>query len=85
MAFAVLLLVASQPAALACATCFGKSDSNLAAGMNAGIFVLLLVITSVLGGLAAFFVYLARRASLVAHNSVPVGYPAHLHEELKKV
>jgi len=44
-----LLLGACQPSALACATCYGKSDSNLAQGMNAGIFVLLLVVTGVLG------------------------------------
>ena len=80
-----LLLGAWQPSALACAACFGKSDSNLAQGMNAGIFVLLLVITGVLGVFAAFFIYLARRAVLVSEHSLPVEFPAQLHEELKKV
>ena len=36
-----LLLSASSPV-LACTACFGQSDSNLAKGMNMGIFALLL-------------------------------------------
>jgi len=53
-------------AARACAACFGQSDSNLAKGMNMGIFSLLLVVVSVLGGIASFFIYLARKSSAVA-------------------
>jgi hypothetical protein len=75
-----LLLGAWQPAALACATCYGQSDSNLAKGMNAGIFVLLLVVAGVLGTFAAFFVYLARRAALHSENSLPVEFPAQLQK-----
>jgi hypothetical protein len=48
---------------LACAACYGQSDSAMAAGMNWGILSLLVIITCVLGGVAAFFVFLARRAS----------------------
>jgi hypothetical protein len=51
---------------LACAACYGASDSPMAKGMNAGIFVLLGVIGAVLCGAATFFVFLARRASSVA-------------------
>lgn len=47
----------------ACATCFGRSDSALAQGLNMGILFLLGVLLLVLGGLVAFFVYLARRAA----------------------
>ena len=47
----------------ACAACFGKSDSKLAQGMNMGIFSLLGVVVCVLGGIAAFFIHLARRAA----------------------
>jgi hypothetical protein len=54
-------LAFTQPAVLACTACFGKSDSNMARGMNMGIFALLLVIGTVLCGVAGFFVYLARR------------------------
>jgi hypothetical protein len=55
-----------SPAAMACAVCFGKSDSDMAKAMNWGIFALLTVIVSVLGSAAAFFVCLARRASAYA-------------------
>jgi hypothetical protein len=48
---------------LACATCFGRSDSPLAEGMNMGILVLLGVILSVLAVFAAFFIFLARRSA----------------------
>jgi hypothetical protein len=60
---AVLAVSGGSPAVQACTACFGKSDSNMAQGMNMGIFALLLVITSVLCGVAGFFVYLARRSS----------------------
>lgn len=62
---ALLLALLPQPV-LACATCFGRSDSKMALGMNMGIFSLLLVILCVLGGVAAFFIYLARRAAQTA-------------------
>ena len=48
---------------LACATCFGRSDSALAEGMNMGILFLLGVIGVVLGGIASFMIFLARRAA----------------------
>lgn len=58
------VLISFTPAQLwACATCFGKSDSALAAGLNWGIGSLLAVVTLVLGGIAAFFVHVARRAA----------------------
>ncbi len=53
----------------ACATCFGKSDSKLAEGMNWGIFTLLVVVTMVLGGISTFFVYIAKRSANVSVNS----------------
>jgi len=56
------------PAAQACATCFGKSDSKLAEGMNWGILTLLFCIMFVLGGISAFFIYLARRAATHQNN-----------------
>jgi len=51
---------------LACAACFGKSDSNLAQGMNWGILSLLAVVVFVLGSIAAFFIFLARRAAVTS-------------------
>ncbi len=66
--FATILLATAlgavfAPVASACPACFGKTDSPLADGMNAGIFSLLFVVVLVLGGVAAFFIHLARRAN----------------------
>lgn len=57
------LHLASGPAALACAACFGKSDSALAHGMNAGILTLLAVIGTLLLCVASFFVFVVRRTA----------------------
>ena len=62
----VTAVLAAAPRALACATCYGASDSPLAEGMNLGILSLLLVILTVLGGIVGFFILLARRAAAVA-------------------
>ena len=63
--FSVLFVaLALQPGSLlACAACYGQSDSPMAAGMNWGILSLLVVIGVVLGGVSAFFIYLAKRAA----------------------
>src|SRR5215472_15673331 len=63
LAFALLACLAPR-SAHACAACFGQDSGPLAQGMNWGIFSLLGVIVSVLLGVAGFFVFLARRASL---------------------
>ena len=64
---ALALAAATAPQSVqACAACFGQSDSPMAKGMNWGIFSLLLVVVSVLGGIAAFFIFLARKAASVS-------------------
>ncbi|MCW5556289.1 MAG: hypothetical protein KIT22_00335 [Verrucomicrobiae bacterium] len=64
LAFLVALLhPAGSSRAAACAACFGKSDSPLAHGMNAGILLLLAVIGTMLGLIASFFVFMSRRSS----------------------
>ena len=63
---AVLILTLHPSPLLACAACYGASDSSMAQGMNWGIFSLLGVIGLVLGGVVAFFIFLARRAAAVA-------------------
>jgi len=57
----------------ACAMCYGKTDSPLAAGMNWGIMSLLVVVVMVLGSIASFFVFLARRAAGIARTAVAEG------------
>ena len=54
---------------LACAVCYGQSDSPMAHGMNWGIFALLVVIASVLSGIVVFFVHVGRRSA--ALDKVP--------------
>ena len=74
---AALAMAAAPQSVLACATCFGKSDSDLAKAMNWGILSLLAVVVFVLGGIAAFFIYLARRATTTAgaETAVPETLP----------
>lgn len=76
----VVALALHADAAHACAACFGKSDSPLASAMNWGIFSLMAVVVSVLGGIACFAVYLARRAA--AQNAPAAPAPAPQGEML---
>ncbi len=55
--------LAAPAPVLACAACYGASDSPLAKGMNWGIFALLGVVVCVLAAISAFFVFLARRSA----------------------
>lgn len=57
--------VTAKASALACATCYGASDSPLAQGMNWGIATLLGVIGAVLTGVVAFFVHVGVRSAKV--------------------
>jgi hypothetical protein len=68
---AVGSVVLAPNSLLACAACYGQSDSPLAQGMNWGIASLLGTILLVLGGIAGFFVGLARRAAAVAAAAEP--------------
>ncbi|HEY4416193.1 MAG TPA: hypothetical protein VGO57_10915 [Verrucomicrobiae bacterium] len=60
------LALFSPASLLACVSCFSRSDSPLAVGMNWGIFTLLAVIVSVLATVAGFFVYIIRRQNALA-------------------
>lgn len=62
----LLLALANPPGVLACAACYGQSDSALAQGMNWGIYTLLAVVGLVLAGVAGFFVFIIRRAATMA-------------------
>ena len=80
---AALAVAAAPQSVLACATCFGKSDSDLARAMNWGILSLLAVVVVVLSGIAAFFIYLARRAAITAAAETPV--PETLQETPEQI
>ena len=59
----VLLCILHPGSLMACSACYGQSDSAMAKGMNWGILSLLAVVVTVMGGIAAFFVFMARRAA----------------------
>jgi hypothetical protein len=59
-------LAFASPSAFACAACYGQSGSPLAEGMNWGIFSLLAVVVCVLGAVAGFFVFLAKKSAVVS-------------------
>ena len=48
------------------ATCYGESDSPMAEGMNAGIFVLLAIVGCTLAAIAGFFVFIMHRTKIQA-------------------
>jgi hypothetical protein len=63
-----LQLAFAGSGAFACAACYGQSDSPMAKGMDAGIFVLLGFIGFVLSGATTFFVFIARRSAAVTKS-----------------
>lgn len=65
------LAALTPTSAWACAACYGASDSPMAKGMNWGILTLLGCIGLVLGGVAAFALYLSRRAAAPAPAPEP--------------
>ena len=66
-----LALVLNPPPALACAVCFGQSDTDVAQGVVWGVLALLLVVVSVLAAIAGFFFHVARRAALLSEGQIP--------------
>lgn len=78
--FLTIAFVMIAPSIFACAACAGgKTDSNMAEGMNAGIFTLLGVVVFVLACTATVGIYFVRRASRLseanATESEPVAQP----------
>ena len=59
------LLALRAESVVACAACYGQSDSPLAQAMNWGIFSLLGIVVSVLTGITAFFVVISRKSGSV--------------------
>jgi hypothetical protein len=66
--------------AAACAVCQGEAGSPMVDGLAWGVIALLGVVLLVLGGFAAFFIFLARRAAKFA-SSVPEAAPIILETE----
>jgi len=64
--------------AVACAVCFGQSDSPMAQATNMGIFLMLGVVAIVLASFATFFVYLSRRARFVSEQERASAEPSNI-------
>lgn len=62
---------------LACAACYGRSDSALAKGLNWGIFTLLGVVLTVLTCILVFFVHVVRKEEKANSHPTP-GNPPEL-------
>jgi hypothetical protein len=72
------VLLNGTHAALACTACYGQSDSSLAKGMNAGIYVLLGFVGMVLVGVSGFFVFIVRRAERMETSPNSISNPTNL-------
>ncbi len=69
----ILVLIAGPATpALGCTACFGQSNSEMAQGMNWGIYTLLGVIGIVLVCIASAFVVVGRRFSRLSQTQSPV-------------
>ena len=64
MAAAMVILGSSN--AFACPVCFGAEETTLVNGTKVGVMVLLVITLAVQGAFVGFFIYLRRRAKLVA-------------------
>jgi hypothetical protein len=66
LATAVLVAVGGSSSVYACPVCFGAEETHLIDGAKLGILVLLAITLMVQGGFLGFFLYLRKRAKLIA-------------------
>jgi hypothetical protein len=60
----ILVVLALNPVqAAACSVCYGDPDSAMSRGLGWGIVALLGVVLTVLAGISAFFVHVAKRSA----------------------
>jgi hypothetical protein len=60
------MLFAGGSSLLACPLCFGAEETSMIDGTRLGVLVLLAITLVVQGGFLAFFLYLRKRAKLIA-------------------
>ncbi len=60
------ILLAAVSAAHACTVCFGPEESTLLDGTKAGVWVMLGMTMAIQAAFVGFFLYLRRRAKLMA-------------------
>ena len=66
LATAVAVLVFGSSSVFACPVCFGAEETSVIDATKIGILVLLAITLAVQGGFVAFFLYLRKRAKLIA-------------------
>ena len=66
LATAVALLIGGSSSAFACPVCFGAEETSMIDGARLGVLVMLAVLFAVQGGFVGFFLYLRKRAKLIA-------------------
>jgi hypothetical protein len=66
LATAAAVLIGGSSSVLACPLCFGAEETSMIDGTRLGILALLGVTLVVQGGFVGFFLYLRKRAKLIA-------------------
>jgi hypothetical protein len=66
LATAAGVIIVGGSSVLACPMCFGAEETSMVDGTKLGVLVLLAVTLAVQGGFLAFFLYLRKRAKLIA-------------------
>jgi heme/copper-type cytochrome/quinol oxidase subunit 2 len=60
------VMIGGGTSVLACPVCFGAEETTLVNGTKVGVMVLLAITLAVQGAFVGFFIYLRRRAKLIA-------------------
>ena len=66
LATALVVSIAGSATVLACPVCFGADETTMVAGTKLGVLVMLGITLAVQGGFVGFFLYLRKRAKLIA-------------------
>jgi hypothetical protein len=66
LTIAAALLLGGSSSALACPVCFGAEETSMIDGAKLGILALLGITLAVQGAFVGFFLYLRKRAKLIA-------------------
>ena len=66
LTIAIAVLLGGSSSAFACPVCFGAEETSMIDASRLGILVLLVVTFAVQGAFVGFFLYLRKRAKLIA-------------------
>jgi hypothetical protein len=66
LATASAVMIAGGSSVLACPVCFGAEETGMIDGAKLGVLVMLAILFAVQGGFLGFFLYLRKRAKLIA-------------------